>query len=132
MKRSPRGGAGDANALASLDAYRDRLARALASVVNIVDPDVIVLGGGLSNIARLYDGLEAAGRELRFFGRAGDEGCSQCAWRQRRGARRGVVVGRGSRGERAFAISRSAGACVISRHEQSVWNARYRMLAGTR
>jgi len=50
--------AGDADALASLDAYRDRLARALAGVVNIVDPDVIVLGGGLSNIARLYDGLE--------------------------------------------------------------------------
>ncbi|MGC1862577.1 MAG: ROK family protein, partial [Methylocystis sp.] len=53
-----RADAGDAHALASLDAYRDRLARALASVVNIVDPDVIVLGGGLSNIARLYDGLE--------------------------------------------------------------------------
>jgi len=48
--------AGDAEALASIDAYRDRLARALASVVNIVDPDVIVLG--LSNIARLYEGLE--------------------------------------------------------------------------
>ena len=53
-----RADAGDGHALASLDAYRDRLARALASVVNIVDPDVIVLGGGLSNIARLYDGLE--------------------------------------------------------------------------
>jgi fructokinase len=53
-----RADAGDANALASLDVYRDRLARALASVVNIVDPDVIVLGGGLSSIARLYDGLE--------------------------------------------------------------------------
>ena len=50
--------AGDAAALASLDAYRDRLARSLASVVNIVDPDVIVLGGGLSNIARLCEGLE--------------------------------------------------------------------------
>ena len=32
-----------------------RLARALASVINIVDPDVIVLGGGLSNIDTLYD-----------------------------------------------------------------------------
>jgi fructokinase len=53
-----RADAGDANALASLDAFRDRLARALAGVVNIVDPDVIVLGGGLSSIARLYDGLE--------------------------------------------------------------------------
>lgn len=35
----------------------DRMARALAVVVNILDPDVIVLGGGLSNIARLYDDL---------------------------------------------------------------------------
>jgi fructokinase len=51
--------AGDAHALASLDVYRERLARALASVVNILDPDVIVLGGGVSNIARLYEGLES-------------------------------------------------------------------------
>ena len=57
-RRSPRGPTRRRRALATLDAYRDRLARALASVVNIVDPDVIVLGGGLSNIARLYDGLE--------------------------------------------------------------------------
>jgi fructokinase len=40
---------------ASLDHYERRLARALAHVINILDPDVIVLGGGLSNIARLYD-----------------------------------------------------------------------------
>jgi fructokinase len=52
-------GAGDAQALACLDLYRDRLARGLASVVNVVDPDVIVLGGGVSNIAALYDGLPA-------------------------------------------------------------------------
>jgi fructokinase len=37
--------------------WTDRLARGLATVVNILDPDVIVLGGGLSNIARLYDEL---------------------------------------------------------------------------
>ena len=52
-------GAGDAQALACLDLYRDRLARGLALVVNVVDPDVIVLGGGVSNIAALYDGLPA-------------------------------------------------------------------------
>ena len=45
---------GDAAARQSLDVYEDRLARALASVINMVDPDVIVLGGGLSNIERLY------------------------------------------------------------------------------
>jgi predicted NBD/HSP70 family sugar kinase len=33
------------------------MARALAAVINVVDPDVIVLGGGLSNIARLYENV---------------------------------------------------------------------------
>jgi fructokinase len=37
--------------------YQDRLARSLAAVINFVDPDVIVLGGGLSNIMQLYSGL---------------------------------------------------------------------------
>jgi len=45
---------GDALCAATLERYEDRLARALAAVINILDPDVIVLGGGLSNIARLY------------------------------------------------------------------------------
>jgi fructokinase len=43
-----------------LDAYANRLARALAAVINLLDPEVIVLGGGLSNIARLYDEVPAA------------------------------------------------------------------------
>jgi fructokinase len=46
---------GDGDASAALTRYKDRLARGLASVVNIVDPDIIVLGGGLSNISMLYD-----------------------------------------------------------------------------
>lgn len=45
---------GDAQCEATLSRYEERLARALAHVVNIVDPDVIVLGGGLSNIERWY------------------------------------------------------------------------------
>lgn len=45
---------GNAGAANAIQRYEDRLARALAHVVNIVDPDVIVLGGGLSNIKRLY------------------------------------------------------------------------------
>ncbi len=49
-----RAGAGDSVCEASLRRYEGRLARALALVVNILDPDVIVLGGGLSNIERLY------------------------------------------------------------------------------
>ena len=48
-------GAGDAGAEAALRRYEDRLARGLASVINVVDPDIIVLGGGMSNIDRLYD-----------------------------------------------------------------------------
>jgi fructokinase len=40
---------------AALDLYCERLARALAGVINLLDPDVIVLGGGVSNITRLYD-----------------------------------------------------------------------------
>ena len=39
--------------------YQDRLARSLAVVINLLDPDVIVLGGGLSNIVQLYAGLSA-------------------------------------------------------------------------
>ena len=46
--------AGDAACAATLDRYEARLARALANVINILDPEVIVLGGGLSNIDRLY------------------------------------------------------------------------------
>ncbi|WP_363349677.1 ROK family protein [Methylocystis echinoides] len=48
---------GEAAALAALDAYQDRLARALAMVIDVLDPDVIALGGGVSNIERLYAGL---------------------------------------------------------------------------
>ena len=47
--------AGDAACAAALERYERRLAKALAQVVNVLDPDVVVLGGGLSNIARLYD-----------------------------------------------------------------------------
>ena len=49
--------AGDAACLRTLERYESRLARALAHVINIVDPDVVVLGGGLSNIARLYENV---------------------------------------------------------------------------
>ncbi len=45
---------GDANCLSTLDCYFDQLARSLAVVVNIIDPDCIVLGGGMSNIDEIY------------------------------------------------------------------------------
>jgi fructokinase len=46
--------AGDAGALATMARYEDRMARALAVIINILDPHVVVLGGGVSNITRLY------------------------------------------------------------------------------
>jgi fructokinase len=49
-----RAATGDAACAATLERYEERLARALAHVINIVDPDVIVLGGGMSNVERLY------------------------------------------------------------------------------
>jgi fructokinase len=49
--------AGDAAARASLGRHAERLARALAQVINVLDPSAIVLGGGLSNIDALYEEL---------------------------------------------------------------------------
>lgn len=45
---------GDEDANETLQRYEDRMARSLAHVINILDPDVIVLGGGMGNIKRLY------------------------------------------------------------------------------
>jgi fructokinase len=50
---------GDAAATAALDRYLDRMARSLAVVINILDPDVIVLGGGMSNLDVLYEQVPA-------------------------------------------------------------------------
>lgn len=51
--------AGDRDADIALDRFEDQLARALTVLINVIDPDVIVLGGGLSNIAQLYENLPA-------------------------------------------------------------------------
>ncbi|RXZ44544.1 ROK family protein [Crenobacter cavernae] len=56
LVRLAEGGDG-ACAQATLERYERRLARSLATVINLIDPDVIVLGGGLSNVARLYDNV---------------------------------------------------------------------------
>ena len=50
---------GDAAAAATLARYHDRLSRALASLINVLDPDVVVLGGGMSNIAGLPEAASA-------------------------------------------------------------------------
>jgi fructokinase len=50
---------GEASALHALRRYEDRLARGLAGVVNLLDPDAIVLGGGMSNLPQLADAVTA-------------------------------------------------------------------------
>jgi fructokinase len=52
-----RAAGGDAVAEGSLARYEHRLARGLASIINVLDPAVIVLGGGMSNLTRLYDAV---------------------------------------------------------------------------
>ena len=51
---------GDAVAMAALQRYTDRLARAISGVVNIMDPDIIVFGGGLSHLDIIYDVMPKA------------------------------------------------------------------------
>lgn len=62
------GETGDPDAASVMERYEERLARALAHVVNVIDPDVVVLGGGLSNITRLYANLPELMRAYVFSG----------------------------------------------------------------
>ena len=61
-----RAAAGDARAIAALARHADRLARGLAVIVTLLDPDVIVLGGGLSNMGHLYEDVPAIMRRHVF------------------------------------------------------------------
>ncbi|MBC8240050.1 MAG: ROK family protein, partial [Alphaproteobacteria bacterium] len=61
-----RAGQGDSMAAACMARYERRLAKSLGMVISILDPAVIVLGGGLSNIARLYDRVPALWGEFAF------------------------------------------------------------------
>jgi predicted NBD/HSP70 family sugar kinase len=60
---------GEPAAEATLERYEHRMARALASVVNLLDPDVIVLGGGVSNLRRLYERVPALWHQFVFSDR---------------------------------------------------------------
>jgi len=61
--------AGDTLAETCLQRYEDRMARALAHVINILDPDVIVLGGGMGNIQRLYSNVPVMWQQYVFSDR---------------------------------------------------------------
>ena len=68
-----RAAAGDPQAEAALTRYENRMARALAGIINIIDPDVIVVGGGMSNLARLYESVPRLWSAYVFAcGAAGD------------------------------------------------------------
>jgi fructokinase len=67
IARSASAGAGAA--LATLDRYTERLAAGLALVINILDPEVIVLGGGLSNVDFLYEAVPLRWGEYVFSDR---------------------------------------------------------------
>jgi len=60
---------GDQQADAALARYEHRMARGLASVINILDPHVIVLGGGMSNVKRLYENVPRLWQEFVFSDR---------------------------------------------------------------
>lgn len=60
---------GDAAAEAAIEIYSGRLAKSLATVINLLDPDVIVLGGGLSNIGALYQQVPRLWRDWVFSDR---------------------------------------------------------------
>ena len=57
---------GDPSARATLRSYVARLARAIAGVINILDPDIVVLGGGLSNVDELYEAVPRLWQEWIF------------------------------------------------------------------
>jgi fructokinase len=88
MEVARRAAVGETIAVAAMERYEARFARALTTVVNLLDPDVIVLGGGLSNIDRLYinvppllrpfgdDPLRTAIRKARFGDSSGVRGAA--------------------------------------------------------
>ena len=70
--------AGEERAAATLSRYEDRLARALAHVINLLDPDVIVLGGGVSRVERLYRTVPALWDQWVFWIASTPSSCRHC------------------------------------------------------
>jgi fructokinase len=82
--------AGDCQALSALERYESRMARALAGIINILDPDVIVLGGGMSNIERLYEHVPTLWTPHVFAAASGQEAVRTRLARARHGDASGV------------------------------------------
>ncbi len=83
-------GGGDADAAATLARYHDRLARALVSLIHVLDPDVIVLGGGMSDIPGLPEAAHALLPRYLFAAGAGSDPVATRIVRAAHGAASGV------------------------------------------
>ena len=83
---------GDLACERALQLYEDRLARSLAHVINILDPDIIVLGGGMSNMQRLYDTVPAMWGTICVFRPGGYAAGAASLWRFERRARSSLVM----------------------------------------
>ena len=84
--------AGDARAAAAIELYARRLAKALAGVINVLDPDVVVLGGGLSNVESLYRARARVVERMGLLGSRGYAARARAARRLERRPRRGLAV----------------------------------------
>ena len=84
--------AGERFALKALEVYEERLARALASIINVLDPDVIVLGGGLSNIRRSVRQRAGAVAAFCVLGFCRYTSCTRATRRFQRRPRRRMVM----------------------------------------
>ena len=87
-----RAASGDPVATAAIERHADRLARGLAVIVNVLDPDVIVLGGGVSNMASLYERVPALMVQYVFSDLTTTPVVREPARRQQRRAGRRVAV----------------------------------------
>ena len=77
---------------AAIERFEDRLARGLAQVINILDPDVIVIGGGVSRVKHFYEVLPRKLPKYVFGGRGVDANFAGHVWRFERGSRCGVAL----------------------------------------
>jgi len=87
-----RSAAGEAAALAALDRFEGRLARGLAQVINLLDPDVIVLGGGASQIPRSVPKCSGPSERVRFRQGSRHAGSSGETWGCQRSSRRRLAL----------------------------------------
>jgi fructokinase len=94
--------AGEPAAVAAFDRYVDRLGRAVAVLCNIVDPDAIVLGGGLSNVAEIYQRLPAI-IETRVFSDRWRARIAPAAWGDASGVRGAARLWNGEKADEAAA-----------------------------